>query len=43
VYREAWTMILKSFLRRKTRTLLTLAGVAIGVAAIVALEALRYG
>ena len=33
-------MILKSLLRRKTRTLLTMAGVAIGVAAIVAQGAL---
>ena len=36
-------MILKSLLRRKTRTLLTVAGVAIGVAAIVALGALAEG
>jgi len=36
-------MILKSLLRRKTRTLLTMAGVAIGVAAIVALGALAEG
>jgi ABC-type antimicrobial peptide transport system permease subunit len=36
-------MILKTLLRRKTRTLLTLAGVAIGVAAIVALGALADG
>ncbi len=36
-------MILKSLFRRKTRTLLTMAGVAIGVAAIVALGALSEG
>ena len=36
-------MILKSLLRRKTRTFLTMAGVAIGVAAIVALGALAEG
>ncbi len=36
-------MILKSLLRRKTRTLLTIASVAIGVAAIVALGALAEG
>ena len=36
-------MIVKSLLRRKTRTLLTMAGVAIGVAAIVALGALSGG
>jgi ABC-type lipoprotein release transport system permease subunit len=36
-------MILQSLLRRKTRTLLTMAGVAIGVAAIVALGALAEG
>ncbi len=36
-------MILKSLLRRKTRTLLTMAGVAIGVAAIVALGSLAEG
>jgi ABC-type antimicrobial peptide transport system permease subunit len=36
-------MILKSLLRRKTRTLLTMAGVAIGVAAIVALGAMAEG
>jgi ABC-type lipoprotein release transport system permease subunit len=36
-------IILKSLLRRKTRTLLTMAGVAIGVAAIVALGALAEG
>jgi ABC-type antimicrobial peptide transport system permease subunit len=36
-------MILKSLVRRKTRTLLTMAGVAIGVAAIVALGALSGG
>jgi len=36
-------MILKSLLRRKTRTLLTMAGVAIGVAAIVALGSLAKG
>jgi len=36
-------MILKSLLRRKTRTMLTMAGVAIGVAAIVALGALAEG
>ncbi len=36
-------MILKSLLRRKTRTLLTIAGVAIGVAAIVALGTLSEG
>lgn len=37
------TVILKSLLRRKTRTLLTMAGVAIGVAAIVALGAMAEG
>jgi ABC-type antimicrobial peptide transport system permease subunit len=36
-------MILKSLLRRKTRTLLTILGVSIGVAAIVALGALADG
>jgi ABC-type lipoprotein release transport system permease subunit len=36
-------MILKSLLRRKTRTLLTVIGVAIGVAAIVALGAMADG
>ena len=36
-------MILKSLFRRKTRTLLTVAGVAIGVAAIVALGSLSEG
>jgi ABC-type antimicrobial peptide transport system permease subunit len=36
-------MILKSLLRRKTRTLLTVLGVSIGVAAIVALGALADG
>jgi ABC-type antimicrobial peptide transport system permease subunit len=36
-------MILKSLLRRKTRTLLTVAGIAIGVAAIVALGSLAEG
>ncbi len=36
-------MILKSLLRRKTRTLLTMVGVAIGVAAIVALGAMAEG
>ena len=36
-------MILKNLLRRKTRTFLTMAGVAIGVAAIVALGALAEG
>jgi ABC-type antimicrobial peptide transport system permease subunit len=36
-------MILKSLLRRKTRTLLTVLGVAIGVAAIVALGAMADG
>ncbi|HID86078.1 MAG TPA: ABC transporter permease [Anaerolineae bacterium] len=36
-------MIFKNLLRRKTRTLLTLAGIAIGVAAIVALGALAEG
>jgi len=36
-------MIIKSLLRRKTRTLLTMAGVAIGVAAIVALGAMAEG
>ena len=36
-------MILKGLLRRKTRTLLTMAGVAIGVAAIVALGAMAEG
>jgi ABC-type antimicrobial peptide transport system permease subunit len=36
-------LILKSLLRRKTRTLLTMAGVAIGVAAIVALGAMAEG
>ena len=36
-------MILKSLFRRKTRTLLTMAGIAIGVAAIVALGALSGG
>jgi len=36
-------MILKSLLRRKTRTLLTIIGVAIGVAAVVALGAIAEG
>jgi len=36
-------MILRTLLRRKTRTLLTMAGVAIGVAAIVAMGALSEG
>jgi len=36
-------MILKNLLRRKTRTLLTLVGIAIGIAAIVALGALAEG
>jgi ABC-type antimicrobial peptide transport system permease subunit len=36
-------MILKGLLRRKTRTLLTIAGVAIGVAAIIALGTLSEG
>jgi len=36
-------VILKGLLRRKTRTLLTMAGVAIGVAAIVALGAMAEG
>jgi len=36
-------MILRNLLRRKTRTLLTLVGIAIGVAAIVALVALADG
>lgn len=36
-------MIFKNLLRRKTRTLLTMAGIAIGVAAIVALGALAEG
>ena len=36
-------MIIKGLLRRKTRTLLTMAGVAIGVAAIVALGAMAEG
>jgi len=36
-------VILRSLLRRKTRTLLTMAGVAIGIAAIVALGALAQG
>ncbi|MBI3913750.1 MAG: ABC transporter permease [Chloroflexi bacterium] len=36
-------MILKNLLRRKTRTLLTLTGIAIGVAAVVALGAFAEG
>jgi ABC-type antimicrobial peptide transport system permease subunit len=36
-------MVFKNLLRRKTRTLLTMAGIAIGVAAIVALGALAEG
>jgi ABC-type antimicrobial peptide transport system permease subunit len=36
-------MILKNLLRRKTRTLLTVVGIAIGVAAVVALGALAEG
>ena len=36
-------MIFKNLLRRKTRTLLTLVGIAIGVAAVVALGALAEG
>ena len=36
-------MILRNLLRRKTRTLLTLIGIAIGVAAVVALSAMAEG
>ncbi|MGE5265707.1 MAG: ABC transporter permease [Acidobacteriota bacterium] len=36
-------MVLKNLLRRKTRTLLTLAGIAIGVAAVVALGGIAEG
>ena len=36
-------MILKSLFRRKTRTLLTIFGIAVGVAAVVALGALAGG
>ena len=37
------TMILKNLWRRKTRTLLTVLGIAIGVAAVVALSAFGEG
>jgi hypothetical protein len=37
------TMILKNLWRRKTRTLLTILGIAIGVAAVVALSAFGEG
>ena len=36
-------MVLKNLLRRKTRTFLTLLGIAIGVAAVVALGAIAEG
>lgn len=36
-------MILKNLLRRKTRTLLTLLGIAVGVAAVVSLSAFGEG
>jgi ABC-type antimicrobial peptide transport system permease subunit len=36
-------MFIKNLLRRKTRTLLTVIGIAIGVAAIIALGALAEG
>jgi ABC-type antimicrobial peptide transport system permease subunit len=36
-------MVLKNLFRRKGRTLLTLVGIAIGVAAIIALEAMAEG
>ncbi len=36
-------MVLKNLLRRATRSLLTIAGIAVGVAAVVALGAMAQG
>ena len=36
-------MVIKNLLRRKIRTLMTIAGIAVGVAAVVALSAMAEG